>query len=128
VPIDSLDNPSPHFYTLNNVGAIVAPASCLGGIPALAAEFNEIPLIAVRESETVLRVDNKKMQMGNVIEVDSYLEAAGVVLALRNGISLESLRRPLRTATRVDIASVNQTAQPSIATNSRYIVGRASSR
>jgi hypothetical protein len=123
VPIDSLDNPSPHFYTLNNVGAIVAPASCLGGIPALAAEFSEIPLIAVRESETVLRVDNKKMQMDNVVEVDSYLEAAGVVLALRNGISLESLRRPLRTATRLDIASVNQTAHPSIATDSRYVVG-----
>lgn len=31
MPIDSLDNPPSHFYTLNNVGAIVAPATCLGG-------------------------------------------------------------------------------------------------
>ena len=30
-----------------------------------------------------------------MIEVDSYLEAAGVVVALANGIALESLRRPI---------------------------------
>jgi len=110
VPIESLDNPSTHFYTLNNIGAIVAPATCLGGIPALAAEFSGIPLIAVKENGTVLRVDNNKMRMDNVIEVNSYLEATGVVLALRKGISLESLRRPLHTAKRVDIVAAKPAA------------------
>jgi hypothetical protein len=42
------------------------------------------------------------MRMHNVVAVASYLEAAGVVLALRNGISIESLRRPIAGATRVD--------------------------
>ncbi len=103
VPISTLDNVPAHLISVNNVGAVIAPASCLGGIPALAAEFSGIPLIAVRENETVLGVTNEKMKMANVIEVDSYLEAAGTVVALREGISLESLRRPIRAATRIDL-------------------------
>jgi hypothetical protein len=102
VPIDNLHNPRGHLRTVNNIGAIIAPATCLGGIPALVAEFSDIPLIAVKESGTVLRVENHKMRMPNVIEVDSYLAAAGVVLALRRGISLESLRRPIHPARRID--------------------------
>jgi hypothetical protein len=102
VPIDNLDNPPAHLRTVNNIGAIIAPATCLGGIPALVAEFSDIPLIAIKESGTVLRVENHKMRMPNVIEVDSYLEAAGIVLALRRGISLESLRRPIHPARRID--------------------------
>jgi hypothetical protein len=35
--------------------------------------------------------------------VASYLEAAGVVLALRHGISLESLRRPIGAARRLEL-------------------------
>jgi hypothetical protein len=46
-------------------------------------------------------VTNDKMRMRNVIPVRSYLEAAGVILALRQGISLESLRRPINCATRL---------------------------
>jgi hypothetical protein len=92
------------LLSANNVGAIVVPASCLGGVPALAAEFQGIPLIAVRENTTVLDVTNAKMQMANVIEVESYLEASGVLLALRQGLSLESLRRPLGESLRVSRA------------------------
>ena len=35
--------------------------------------------------------------MDNLIEVENYLEAAGVLLAMRSGIALESIRRPLKT-------------------------------
>jgi hypothetical protein len=101
-----MDHVAPHLMSLNTVGAIVAPASCLGGIPALAAQFNDIPLIAVEENQTLLAVTNDKMQMRNVIPVRSYLEAAGVILALRQGISLESLQRPIHCATRLaDVAA-----------------------
>jgi hypothetical protein len=102
VSIDRLDNVAAHLVSLNAVGAIVVPASCLGGIPALAAEFNDIPLIAVEENQTLLAVTQDKMRMRNVISVRTYLEAAGVILALRQGISLESLRRPIHCATRLD--------------------------
>jgi hypothetical protein len=101
VPLASLDAAPAAALTLNNVAAVVAPASCLGGVPALAAELSAIPLIAVRENETVLDVSNDVMRMQNVIEVDSYLEAAGVLTALRSGIALESLRRPIREAREV---------------------------
>ena len=101
VELDGLTQVSSTVISANNVQAIVMPASCLGGIPALAAEFHGIPLIAVRENTTILDVTNAKMAMPNVVEVETYLEAAGVLLALREGISLESFRRPLRSATRV---------------------------
>ncbi len=102
VPLNCLESVPPHLVSLNAVGAIVMPASCLGGIPALAAEYNEIPLIAVEENRTLLAVTNEQMGMRNVIQVRSYLEAAGVILALRQGISLESLRRPIHCAVRLD--------------------------
>ncbi|HBP90310.1 MAG TPA: DUF3326 domain-containing protein [Nitrospirales bacterium] len=101
IPLLDLDNPPPHLITLNHIGAVVVPASCLGGIPALVAEFSNIPLIAVRDNTTILNVTNEKMHMKNVIEVNSYLEAAGVVMALREGISLKSLRRPIECVKRV---------------------------
>ncbi|HEY4974348.1 MAG TPA: DUF3326 domain-containing protein, partial [Steroidobacteraceae bacterium] len=103
-PIERLDQVGAHQLSLNNVGAVVIPASCLGGIPALAAEYSDIALIAVEDNKTLLDVSNDKMHMHNVIAVKSYLEAAGVVLALRGGISLESLRRPIGSATRLDAA------------------------
>jgi hypothetical protein len=95
IEIDPADQVPPAAFSVDNVHAIVVPASCLGGIPALAAEFHDIPLIAVRENTTILDVTNAKMGIRNVVEVDSYLEATGVLLALRQGISLESVRRPL---------------------------------
>ncbi len=101
VPIPQLETAPSSIITLNNVGAIVVPASCLGGIPALAAEYSGIPLIAVSENTTVLNMTNEKMQMANVIEANSYLEAAGVILALRKGIALSSLRRPICGAQRL---------------------------
>ena len=105
VAIEQLAQVASHQISLNNVGAVVAPASCLGGVPALAAEFSDIPLIAVEDNHTLLDVTNDKMRMHNVIPVKSYAEAAGVILALRHGISLESLRRPIAGARRIDAAT-----------------------
>jgi len=103
VPLSALHEARPDLISVNHIGAIVVPASCLGGIPALIAEFSGIPLIAVRENRTILDITNEKMCMPNVIEVESYLEAAGVVLALREGMSLASVRRPIRSARRIDL-------------------------
>jgi hypothetical protein len=103
IAIERLDRVPANVLSLNNVGAVGLPATCLGGIPALAAEFSKIPLIAVEENQTLLNVSNDKMRMPNVVPVKSYLEAAGVIVALRNGISLESLRRPITCAIRTDL-------------------------
>jgi len=80
-----------------NLLAVVTPASCLGGVPALATRKHRVPLIAVRENETVLDVTAAALPLGDVVEVGNYAEAAGVLLALRRGISLQSIVRPLKT-------------------------------
>lgn len=110
MPLERLDHVAPHLVTLNSVGAVVMPASCLGGIPALAAEYSDIPLIAVEENGTLLSVTNEGMRMRNVIHVKSYLEAAGVILALERGLSLESLRRPIACSTRLEIPVAHREA------------------
>lgn len=106
VPVADLNDVPKHLLSVNDIGAVVMPAQCLGGMPALAAEYSDIPVIAVAENKTILDVTNRKMRMANVIEAGSYLEAAGVILALRKGISLESLRRPIHAAERVGESGV----------------------
>jgi hypothetical protein len=85
------------IINLNNLLAVVLPSSSAGGIPALYAQKHRIPIIAVRENQTILDVTPEKIRLNNVIEVRSYAEAAGVILALRRGISVESISRPLDT-------------------------------
>jgi hypothetical protein len=83
---------------INNVMAVVAPAGCLGGIPVLCAVDRGIPVIAVAANETILDVSRTALGIENgVIEARSYAEAAGLLLALRRGISIDSITRPLKT-------------------------------
>lgn len=89
--------PVREVINLHNLLAVIAPASCLGGIPMLFAARFGLPIVAVRANETILGVTREELGLDNVIEVGSYAEAAGVLLALRRGISLQSLVRPLAT-------------------------------
>lgn len=88
---------SADVVNVHNVFAVVCPASSLGGIPAIYAHRHGIPIIAVRENKTIFGVSAARLGFHNVIEVDNYAEAAGILLALRKGISLESFRRPMTT-------------------------------
>lgn len=81
----------------NNVLAVVTPASCLGGIPVIFALRHGIPVIAVEENRTILEVNKAKCDLPEIIEVRNYAEAAGVILALKKGLNLESLSRPFQT-------------------------------
>lgn len=81
--------------TSDDVLAVIAPATALGSAPVLSAVRRGTPVIAVRENQTILDVTADALDLGPVIEVDTYLAAAGLVLALRNGISVDALRRPL---------------------------------
>lgn len=85
------------IININNLLAVVAPAGTLGGIPALYAQKFNIPIIAVKENKTILDVTQNKLNLKNACEVNNYLEAAGLVQALRCGISINSLHRPLQT-------------------------------
>jgi hypothetical protein len=85
------------IININNLLAVVVPSTCLGGVPILQAQKYGVPVIAVRENQTILDVSQSKIQLDNVIEVNNYAEATGIVLALKNGIDLDSLSRPLVT-------------------------------
>jgi hypothetical protein len=99
--------------SVNDVDALVVPANCLGGIPMLCALEQNIPLIVVAANQTVLDVDSQNLGLflGNkalykaegsnafnhdglngcmpkVIHVQSYVEAAGVLQALKLNLSL----------------------------------------
>jgi len=82
--------------TLSDVKAIIIPSGCCGGTPALMSQKWGIPLIAVKENKTVLDVTPEKMGI-NAIIVENYWEAIGVVAALKAGINIDSLRRPIKS-------------------------------
>lgn len=75
-----------------DVSCLIIPRRCLG-IPMLAAQQRGIPIIAVDDH---LEVDNVDCtDYVDAVVVNNYLEAAGAVVALRSGVSIESLRRPI---------------------------------
>lgn len=81
---------------VTNVSCIVIPDGCIG-IPTLAALAQGIPVIAVRENRNLMQNDLSTLpwKSGQLTIVENYWEAAGVIAALRAGISPQSVRRPL---------------------------------
>ena len=67
------------------------------GLPTLAALEQGITVIAVRENKNIMQNDLKRLpwKAGQLIMVENYWEALGVVTALKAGIVPASLRRPL---------------------------------
>ena len=81
-----------------NVSCLIIPDGCLG-LPTLAALYQNIPVIAVRENKNLMDNDLSQLpwQKGQLIYVESYLEAAGVMSALKAGIAIDSVKRPLNS-------------------------------
>lgn len=77
----------------DQLGAVVAPAGALGGAAVLACAARGIPLIAVN-NPCLLDVTAEALGLA-AIPARSYSEAAGLVLALREGIDPAALTRPL---------------------------------
>ena len=84
-----------------DVAALVVPDGCLG-LPVLAARAQGVRVIAVEENANLMRNDLAALGWapGQFFRVRSYLEAAGLLAAIRAGVAPESVRRPL-AATRV---------------------------
>lgn len=81
------------------IGAVVAPAGALGGEAVLACVELGVPLIAV-DNPCVLQVGAQALALeeagATVLPAAGYGEAAGQVLALREGIAPAALLRPIR--------------------------------
>jgi hypothetical protein len=78
----------------HDLGAVVVPAGALGSEAVLACAERGVPLIAVAGNDGLLRVDGAALGL-ETLPVGGYAEAAGVVMALREGIDPAALRRPL---------------------------------
>lgn len=91
----------PGVLTAADVSCLVMPDGCVG-LPTLAALEQGIPVIAVRENRN--RMKNNLQQLpfvaGKLFIVENYLEAAGVMTALKAGVAVSTVRRPL-AATKV---------------------------
>lgn len=75
------------------IGAVVAPAGALGGGAVLACVERGVPLIAVA-NPCLLEVTAEALGLP-ALAASSYSEAAGLLVALREGISPAALARPL---------------------------------
>ncbi len=71
--------------TVDSVKAVVMPGNCLDSPPVWAALDNNIPVIAVMDNKTVLNATAGKLGI-EATEVKNYHEAAGLLLAMKNGI------------------------------------------
>ena len=78
----------------SHVENIVAPSGALGGEGVLAGMERGLNIIAVK-NENILNLDNKHFNYPKLIEVNNYFEAAGLILAIRDGINPKSIQRPL---------------------------------
>jgi len=98
--------------TAEDVSCLVIPDGCVG-LPTLAAIEQGIPVIAVRENRN--RMDNDLTRLpfrkGKLFLVENYLEAVGVMTALKAGVTLNSVRRPLKK-TRVECDRVRDQVAP----------------
>lgn len=84
------------LLTASDVSCLVIPSGCLG-LPMLAAFEQGIPIIEVRENRNRMDNDLSRLSCGanRHFVVESYLEAVGVIAALRGGVAVDSVRRPL---------------------------------
>lgn len=85
--------------SVENVSAVVMPESAIGNILFFASLEQNIPVILVRGNHTqyeitpaILGIDHSQRK---IYYVNSYMEAAGLLLALRHGIAPEATTRPL---------------------------------
>jgi len=76
---------------IEDIDCLVSPINCVGRPHRFCME-NNVPIIAVKENRTVL---NDKMPEEFIV-VENYAEAVGVLVAIKEGISLDTIKRPLK--------------------------------
>ena len=81
--------------SVDQLGAVLVPDGALGGEAVLACLERNVPLITVA-NPSLLSVTAEALGLETpLLKANSYAEAAGLVLALREGLSPASLSRPL---------------------------------
>ena len=83
--------------TAKDVSCLVIPYGCIG-VPTLAAAEQGIPVIAVKDGDCKGSLPTEDVIKGKtrLHIAENYFEAAGIMSALRTGIAVDSLARPIR--------------------------------
>jgi len=89
----------PGVISAEDISCLVIPDGCVG-LPTLAALEQGIPVIAVRGNTNIMKNDLSMLPWAKnqIHYVDNYLEALGIMSALKNGIATDTLKRPLENA------------------------------
>jgi len=84
------------IITNRNISALVTPDRCIG-LPLIAALEQNIPVVAIEDETNLMKNDLDLLPWNDnqFFKAKSYLEAAGILLALKSGISPYSLKRPI---------------------------------
>lgn len=84
------------LLTAADISCLVIPDGCVG-LPTLAAIEQGIPVIAVRENKNCMKnnLEDYPFNTGKLFIVENFLEAVGVITALKAGIAVDTVRRPL---------------------------------
>lgn len=84
------------MLSVADISCLIIPDGCIG-LPTLAALEQGIPIIAVRENRNQMQNDLEAMPFapGKLFVVDNYLEAVGVMTALKAGVAVPAVKRPL---------------------------------
>lgn len=86
--------PAPEQIWADQIDAIIVPDGACGGSAILSLSNTQTLIITVKENYTQLQVTPEKLGI-RAIQVNSYLEALGVLVAHRAGISADALRPKL---------------------------------
>ncbi|MBF2022375.1 MAG: DUF3326 domain-containing protein [Hydrococcus sp. C42_A2020_068] len=90
----------PETIWADEVDAAVIPATACGGSAILSLSGQKVSIIGVEENRTQMQVPPESLGI-EAIKVNSYLEALGVLVAHRAGISPNSLRPNLSSLYRL---------------------------
>lgn len=94
-----LDYEIPGTISASQISCLILPDGCLG-LTVLAALEQGIIVIAVKENKNLManNLEELPWRPGQFYKVENYLEAAGILLAIKSGITPESIRRPFKKA------------------------------
>ncbi len=84
------------ILTASDISCLIIPYGCVG-LPTLAALEQGIPIIAVKENKNSMRnrLEDLPFVSGKLFIAENYLEAVGIMNALKAGVAVETVRRPL---------------------------------
>jgi hypothetical protein len=87
---------SDSVLSAEDISCLIIPDGCLG-LPTLAALEQGITVIAVKDKENILKNDLTSLPWapGKFHKAENYLEAIGIMTAIKAGITVESVKRPL---------------------------------